>query len=132
MKKVIRYTRSILSVILGYLILAFASMAFVVVWYVEAWFALGSFTILPISIAYTFVTTFLAGFVTAWVAPGNKRIHAIIVVLLMAIVTVASVVIDVSVEPLSYKVLYLSCLVPGTIYGSHIQETRSSRVLHSD
>lgn len=125
---VLTVLRSLASFAAGYTILAITNMAFVL-----AIFAGGSgdpsATIVIIGIPYTIACTFLAGWVTAVIAPSRKLIHSAVVGLAMGAVIAGSIVADVSIEPSWYKVGYLVIQVPATLVGGFLAARRHNRFL---
>jgi hypothetical protein len=124
--------RSGASIIVGYAILAMTNMAFVMIWYVRPIAMLDPLLILSFSIVYNFVCSVGAGFVVAMIAGRLHIMHATIAASMMAIVTIISMVIDIAVEPLSYKIAYFAVMLAGTILGGYSYAKRGARQLQQN
>lgn len=118
--------RSLGSILLGYIVLAVTNMAFVILWFVRPMVDWPPISIALLSIPYTVVCGFAAGYLAAWVAGRHKRMHAIVLASLMGAVIVYSIVIDVAAEPTWYKWIYLCMMIPATLWGGYVRSQRTA------
>lgn len=114
--------RSIAAIILGYIILSFSNMAFVIAFFIQKWFETG-ILIAVLTVLYTALTSAIGGYLLAMIAGRKQQLHGIIVACMVGAVIVFSMIIDVAVEPLWYKIIYLIVMVPATIVGTRLKSS---------
>ena len=119
--------RSLASFFAGYSVLALTNMGFVLAVFAGA-STEPSVGVVFAGVPYTVVSTVLAGWLAARIAPGGKLIHAAVVAAVMGAVIAGSIIIDVSIEPAWYKVGYLVIQIPGTVAGGYLGGRRHNRM----
>jgi len=100
-------------------------MTFVIMNYVQPVFNLDPVFKIIASIPFNLIFSLLGGYLTARIVGRSERKHAIALATIMALVTIISIIIAVSVEPTSYKMVYLITMVPATIWGGFLREKQT-------
>ncbi|MGH1362187.1 MAG: hypothetical protein ACRBF0_01440 [Calditrichia bacterium] len=122
--------RSIASILVGYFILAVSNMTFVVMNYVQPVFNWDPAIKIIASIPFNLLFSLLGGYVATRIAGHSETKHAVVLATIMALVTTISIIIAVSVEPTSYKMVYLLTMVPATIWGGILRERQKDGYPH--
>jgi len=124
--------RSIIAVVIGYLVLVFTNMAFVTLRFVKPVLTLGPMATIAVAVPYTFVCSLIGGYIVALVARRSEIKHAAILTGLMAAVTIISMIIAIAIEPLWYKITYLVVMAPATIFGGYIRSRRKQKAQNAN
>lgn len=117
--------RSVASIVVGYLLLALTNMLFVTLWFVQPIAEWPLPVILALSVPYTFLSALAAGYGAARIAARRERTHALVLAGSMGLVIIASLILDVAVEPAWYKGIYLAVMVPSTVFGGHLRARKA-------
>ena len=125
MRRIGLVLRSLGSIVVGYLLLALPNMLFVTLWFIQPIAEWPVLAILALSVPYTLLCALAAGYVAAWIAARRERLHALVLAGIMGVVIIVSLVIDMAVEPVWYRVVYLVVMVPATVLGGHLRAHRA-------
>lgn len=120
-------SRSVVAIIIGYLVLAFTNMAFVTLRFIQPILNVGMIPTILLSVLYTFVFSLIGGYIVALVARGSEIKHTAILASIMALVTIISMIIAIAIEPLWYKITYLVVMAPATILGGYVRHRRKTK-----
>jgi len=116
--------RSIIAIIIGYLVLAFTNMAFVTLIFVQPILTLGPIATIASGVPYTFVCSFMGGYLVARIARRSEIKHGAILAGIMTLVTIISMIIAIAIEPLWYKISYLVVMAPAAVLGGYVRNRR--------
>ena len=106
-----RWLRVLLGAVLGYLVVAGSLTLIVMTWWINEWLPLGPLWIAAI-VGALILSGWLAGSCARRVSGGAGRPALYAAAAITVIVTTANIVLGVAAEPLWFKVLVLTVLVP--------------------
>jgi len=114
--------RSGLSVIAGFTLLSITGMSYAIVFYVGPLRSIGLTAIFLISIPYNLLCAVGVGYLVALIAGRRIMFHAYVVASLLVAISIVSMVLDIALEPLSYKIVYMILMAAGTILGGYLRQ----------
>ncbi len=112
--------RSVLSVIVGYLVMAIAIMALFAIWF-RGKETPPSEEFMLFSLGYGFVFAVVGGYVTAMIAGRSELKHALALALLSVLMGIVSMVASAGREPRWYQIANMVVMVSAVVLGGYLR-----------
>jgi len=120
--------RSILSVIVGYLVMAIAIMALFAIWF-RGKVTPPSDGFMLFSLGYGFVFAVVGGYVTAMIAKRSEMKHAMALAVFSVLMGIVSMVASAGQEPFWYQIANMVVMVSAVVLGGYlrVRQVRKAR-----
>ena len=112
--------RSILSVIVGYLMMALAIMALFAIWF-RGKDAAPSDGFMLFGLGYGFVFAVVGGYVTAMIAKRSEMKRAMALAIFAVLMGIVSMIAYAGREPRWYQIANMVVVVTGVLLGGHLR-----------
>ena len=122
MKTLLNLLRSLLAVVVGYLVLVALITLVQEVWFGGVGFYKSSLTVLMVAGFFTFLSAAAGGSVAVLIAKSHRRMHALALCSLIVAEAIALIVTGGTTDPLWFDTLASGSLIIGILLGAFLLE----------